>query len=296
MYPRYYARRRVNPYKGVVEVVDVGDATAHSFDGLRWHLRADDGYGLVRPVGVWQADGGLLAGRPGAAPELLAALETRPALPFPLTDLWELWLLHGQTGLPLALLASASAGEPRVATPDPQWHAFVQKYQGFHSAALARHADGDAAGSHGERLALLVNQAARPEVGAQWFLRDASGAGQGADGPGLPAAWQGRSMPAECFPELLLSAATPGAGNSRLEQSAIDDYHAALAPLLLLWPRLRDTTRERLEIQARDKPRWLARIHRLLPRVMDPARLNAVLVAARLEQAQDRTLDDWIEN
>lgn len=291
MYPHYYARRRVNPYKGVVEVVDIGEATAHSHDGLRWHLRADDGYGLVRPVGVWQAGEGLLAGRPGAAPDLVLALESRPPLPFHLVDTWELWLLQAQTGLPLALLDTVRDTEPRMSPADLQWHAFVQKYQGFHSPSLAR--EGEGVGSdHAALLIRMLNRLAGPEPMAQWFLRDKDGAGRGAEGPGLAQCMYGRFLSARDFPELLLREGP----NSRLEQLVIADYHAALAPLLLLWPRLCETTRERLEVQACSKPRWLARIYRLLPRVLDPARLNAALVAARLEQAQDQTLDDWIEN
>ena len=73
--------------------------------------------------------------------------------------------------------------------------------------------------------------------------------------------------------------------NSRLEESVISDYHRWLAPLLLLWPRLSLETRRRLEIQACEKPRWLARIRRLLPDLVDPARIQAALVAARMEDA-----------
>ena len=291
MYPRYYARRRVNPYKGVVEVVDVGDATAHSIDGVRWHLRADDGYGLVRPVGVWEEGMGLRAGQPGAAPDLMAALETHPALPFPFFDTWELWLLHRETGLPLAILDTARTTEPRNAAPELQWHGFVQGYMGFRSAALAQNERPGVEVSHRDMLARIVNQAARPHAMAQWFHRDQSGAGEGAGGMRLPQEWRERQLPADAFPELLVRENL----NSRLEQSVIADYHACLAPLLLLWPRLSDGTRDRLEVLACDKPRWLARIHRLLPRVSDPARLNAALVAARLEQAQNN-VDDWIEN
>jgi hypothetical protein len=55
-------------------------------------------------------------------------------------------------------------------------------------------------------------------------------------------------------------------------------------------------TRDRLEALACDRPRWLVRVHRLLPRVVDPARLNAALVAARLEMARGGNDDNWIEN
>lgn len=293
MYPRYYALRRVNPYRGVVEVVDVGEATAHSFDGQTWHLRADDGYGLIRPVGVWEEGCGFLAGRPDAAPALVPALETRPALPFPILDTWELWLLHRETGLPLAILATAREGEPRAESREIQWHPFVERHAGFVSPILAqRDQAAGASRNHGEWLARLVNQAARPHAMSQWFHRGQSGVGEGAGGARLPHDWRDRRLPAGDFPELLVREEW----NSRLEQSVIADYHAWLAPLLLLWPRLGDDTRERLEAMACARPRWLARVHRLLPRVMDPARLKAALVAARLEQVQGTSEDNWIDN
>lgn len=83
MYPRYYALRRVNPYRGVVQIVEVGEVTAHSFDGVAWHLRADDGYGWVRPTGIWIEGEGLKAGHAKNLDDILPALETRPPCRFP---------------------------------------------------------------------------------------------------------------------------------------------------------------------------------------------------------------------
>lgn len=297
MYPRYYALRRVNPYRGVVAVVDGGDATAHSFDGVTWHLRADDGYGLIRPVGVWEEGVGLRAGQAGAAADLISALETRPALPFPFFDTWELWLLHRETGLPLAILATAREGEPRPESREVQWLPFVPTYTGFRSPALVEREQrattmmGEHA-SHRDMLARIVNHGARPHAMTQWFKRDQAGAGGGEGGARLPHEWRRRELPAEAFPELLVQEKW----NSRLEQSVIADYHGWLAPLLLLWPRLSTPTRDRLEALACERPRWLLRAHRLLHQVVDPVRLNAALVAARLELAQGGSEDNWIEN
>lgn len=297
MYPRYYALRRVNPYRGVVAVVDVGDATAHSFDGHTWHLRADDGYGLVRPVGVWEEGAGWKAGRPEAAPDLIVALEAHPPLPFPFFDTWELWLLHRETGLPLAILNTAREGEPRSESREIQWLPFTPTYTGFRSAALLdreKRAMGVPGSdiSHRDMLARIVNHAARPHPMTQWFRRGQSGVGEGGGGARIPHEWRGRQLPAEYFPELLVQENW----NSRLEQSVIADYHAWLAPLLLLWPRLTTATRARLEALACERPRWLVRVHRLLPQVVEPAQLNAALVAARLELAQGGNDDNWIEH
>ena len=283
MYPRYYALRRVNPYRGVVQIVEVGEVTAHSFDGVAWHLRADDGYGWVRPTGIWIEGEGLKAGHAKNLDDILPALETRPPLPFPIVDTQELWLLDQKSGLPLALLACDREGVKHNERPESEWHPFVLSFTGFHSPILAESdkADPRPPPHHRDVLARMVNQAARPNPAAQWFQRDQAGAGVGLSGLRIPFALQGRHLPAEAFPELLVRET----GNSRLENSVIADYHAQLSPILLSWPRLSVATRARLESQACEQPQWLARIHRLLPCRVDAARIQAALVAARLEQA-----------
>ncbi len=290
MYPSYYALRRVNPYRGVVHYVDIGEATAHTFDGLAWHLRADDGYGWVRPVGVWREGIGLQLGQPAGLGDLIAALETRPSLPFPLFDTYELWLLDRETGMPLALLATRRGGIEGVEKSDSEWYPFVQTYTGFVSPALAERdaLTRNAGDAHRDFLARLVNQAARPHAMTQWFLRGQDGVGKGMAGLRLPYEWRSRELAASVFPELLVREV----GNSRLEQSVISDYHRWLAPLLLLWPRLSLETRARLELQACEKPQWLTRVQRLLPSRVNPALIQAALVAACLEQAQAGGVQD----
>lgn len=283
MYPAYYALRRLNPYRGVLQVVDLGDAAAHSHDGHTWHLRADDGYGWVRPVGVWIEGEGLRVGAPSAAADLLPALETHPPLPFRLIDQLELWLLDKESGLPLALLDSARPSAQASGNVDPDWHPFVPTYTGFVSPALAQR-DGDPnarPAHHRDLLARYVNQAARPYPAAQWFRRQEDGGGLGQRGLRIPHEWQGRHLTAAAFPELLLREHW----NSRLENSVIADYHRWQAPWLLLLPHLTDPTRDRLEQDASQRPVILSRVRRLLPRILDRERFNAAMVAARLQAA-----------
>lgn len=284
MYPSYYALRRVNPYRGVVHYVDIGEASAHTFDGVTWHLRADDGYGWVRPVGVWEEGAGLKLGQPAGLGDIIASLETHPALPFPIFDTFELWLLDRESGLPLALLATRRGGIEGAEKADSEWHPFALSYTGFHSPALAQRdaVARNASDAHRDFLASMVNQAARPHAMTQWFQRGQDGLGHGMAGLRLPYEWRAREVAAAQFPELLVR----GEWNSRLEQSVISDYHRWLAPLLLLWPRLSTATRQRLELEACEKPQWLARVHRLLPTMLNPALIQAGLVAAQLEMAQ----------
>ena len=294
MYPRYRAVRRLNPFRGIVQAVDVGQAVAHSYDGLTWHLRADDGYGWWRPTGVWVEGEGLKLGHAADQADLLAALETRPALSFPLADTVELWLLNKETGLPLALLAADRPDSHAPGPIDPEWRPFVPNYTGFVSATLTARDRDNPFGrpQHSEFLARIVNQAARPHASAQWFSRNAKGEGLGLEGYRLEPDWLGRDLSAGAFPELLVGETW----NSRLEQSVINDYHAWLAPLLLPLPGLSDATRDRLEAAAVSRTQWLFRVHRLLPKVLDPNRLKAALVAAKLEAAAAEGETDFFAN
>ncbi|TCJ15014.1 hypothetical protein EZJ19_08095 [Parasulfuritortus cantonensis] len=290
MSARYYAQRRLNPYRGVVQYVEVGDGEARSLDGVTWHLRADDGQGWVRPVGVWVEGRGLVAGVGARHPELLAALQGRPALPFPLIDSVELWLLDKESGRPLALLDAQAPSRHHHGLAELAWLPFALTYRGYHSAALAeRLPAGAGAPRHRDFLERQVNGRARPYAGAQWFRRRPDGAGEGLTGYRLAPAWQGRHLGGAEFPELLVT----DAWNSRLEKSAIHDYHAWLSPFLLCWPGLTDATRAELELAAWRRPRWLAQVYRLLPKVIDRAGLNAALVAARLQEAANAEEDGF---
>ncbi len=278
---RYLAERRLNPFRGVTQVVEVGDAQAETFDGITWHLRADDGFGWVRPVGIWVEGEGLRAGVGARYPELIEALERHPPLPFPLSDSVELWLLDREKAMPLALIDSVRPSRYALTRVEPEWLPFAQRYTGFRSATLARRgAPGRGAVSgHKETLARMVNDEARPHARAQWFRRAPDGAGEGLDGIRLDRDLRGRTLDAAAFPGLIAREAW----NNQLEQSAISDYHAWVYQFLLMLPNLSDATRDRLEDQARARARWLLRTHRLLPKVIDPERINAILVAARME-------------
>ncbi len=295
MSARYYSVRRLNPYRGVVQVAEVGDAEARSHDGVTWHLRADDGFGWVRPVGVWVEGEGLKAGAAFRCPGLLEALQSRPSLPFPLADHIELWLLDKQTGLPLALLDAQRPSTHHAAPAELEWIPFALPYRGFHSPALAAQEPARRQPiPHRDFLTRLVSQRARPYAAAQWFQRRRDGSGCGLAGYRLQPGWQGRELPAADFPALLVDDCREIA-NNQLEWSVISDYHAWLSPFLLCWQTLPDALRGELEIMASQRPRWLAQIYRLLPVVLDPERLRAALVAARLEDALESSEGDLFQ-
>lgn len=247
---RYFSRRILNPFRGVVQVVEVESASAVSRDGLTWHLYGNDGHGWLRPIGVWETGRGQTRGI-DLPPVLRAALKALPALPFAPDDAAECWLLDVE-GRPLALLASAAQpGElPPGEAIDLFWQPFVETYTGFDSAALQ--AAGIPQAQHARWLAEAINARAGAPREIRWFRAG----------------------------EINGLLAVPS--NNLLEQSAIADYHAHLAPMLLACAGLDDTLRAILERAAFENPQACERGFRLWSKVIDTERLQATRVAARL--------------
>jgi hypothetical protein len=247
---RYFARRVLNPFRGVAQFVVVAGANAVSRDGLTWHLYGKDDHGWLRPIGVWEVGRGQTRGIDLPA-RLRAGLKALPCLPFALDDAFECWLLDAE-GAPLALLASAAEpGELAAGEAiDLFWHPFVETYTGFDSAALR--GVGVPQAQHASWLAETINSRAGWPRRTRWLA-----AGE-VDAP------------------LIVP------GNNLLEYSVIADYHTHLAPLLLACAGLDDHERAMLERAAFANPEACARAYRLWPKVIDPERLQATRVAARL--------------
>lgn len=279
---RCYALRRLNPYLGVTEVVDMAAGRALSVDGLNWEIQVraalPAGWGSLNRgrtessycrFAIWSASEGMGRFRTPpqldrqaaerAAEQLIAAIRA-VQVPFQLADNLECWLIDAVRGKPLALIASR---EPDAPLPDRVARRWV--------AAL-----NDGATLPHDRLASLENRVGNRALPAgQWVLRDATGAGTLLDTQGkvTNATWS-----AADFPELLIDL-------TGLEESAPDRYSEWLAPRLLMLP-LVDDTRARLEALAARQPVAMARFCRLYPAVCDPARLNAVRVQAQLMETR----------
>jgi hypothetical protein len=67
----------------------------------------------------------------------------------------------------------------------------------------------------------------------------------------------------------------------------VADYIRWQAPLLLQLTRLDASTRQKLEILARQAPEKVARYHNLYPEIIDQQQINAALVAAVMTQARN---------
>lgn len=308
---RCYGLRRVNPFLGVVAVVQTAAARALSVDGVNWSLQV-----LAHPPrGLWAAGddapeqryfrfGGWSPGEGmtrvpltpildvgrmiSAVRELVAAIEENlSALPFPLAPELELWLLD-QEGQPLALLATCVDETALEEIGQPDWIAGGRGERPFVSSALTALgiAERDARGSaqHAEFLERRVYRAAGPRPRARWFRRE-PGAGRrvGVDASG------GQSdgpLPAAVFPRLHLRAEWPGEQGEGVPTNAlVADYLGWLSPYLLTLPYLPDDLRARLEREARRHALAVDLVWRLYPKVLDPALVRRSRVEAKLRRS-----------
>jgi hypothetical protein len=305
-----YAVRRLNPFLGLIEVVDTGEARALSSNGMVWQIqvlterpehtwgslnqhRATRQYfrfgawsrpeGLMRvPVNPLLDVGAMLAATEQLLPRLEASLEH---LPFPLADRFELWLLDRQQR-PLALLGSTTEGRFIDEVRSDVWHATRSAGPAFESPTLLGQglatADSDSRRRHAEILERKVReQAASPPI-AQWFHRRQDGSGLGL-ATRSPAELADRILPTEAFPALLLRAEWGDVAATAI----VRDYLDWCAPRLLTLPSLTERERDHLEHAAGKQAELVDQQHRLYPRVINRGLIDAARVEARLRHTAE---------
>ncbi|NHZ69816.1 MAG: hypothetical protein GWP20_01110 [Thermotogales bacterium] len=117
----YYGVRRLGPYMGIIQVIDVGDACAYSTNGHSWRIRQQTSSGRFR-WGIAQISASNMDDvRIVNADNLVEALRNLPPIPFPVRDRYELWLLRNQTRKPMALLRTCYKAEDMEQVTDPHW-------------------------------------------------------------------------------------------------------------------------------------------------------------------------------
>jgi hypothetical protein len=303
-----YSQRLVNPFRGILSVVETEDADAVSSDGVHWALfihgetedvRMSDGSlrDVVLPdikFGDWSAKEGLkrspvrnvadLDRLDAIGSHLLEAVKQAASqLPFPQRDQDEFWLLDTQHR-PLALLHVAANEGERETPCNLTWHpGELAKAQFTSSSPLLERHPGRSAGALVETL---VNAAGGTHPRAQWFWRSSDGSGVGQDGVNIDTHIVGRTLAASEFPPLLLGTAwaTPD------EQALLDEFLAWQAPWLLQLQHLGHDLRAHLEQLAGQRAGEVAKCHRLYPEVIDADRITAARVEAKLRGAVENPL------
>lgn len=295
-----YAQRLLNPFRGAVHVIRHASAEAVTTDGVHWDIYVSND-ALLRDLpqdcrvqtsdiryGSWSVAQGLKRGPINLYDDFLVMeemgarvyehlLQLHDRVPFPYTDHLELWLLD-ESSQPLALLSSARNEREMALDPTGlHWDAGYKARERFCSPALGRQSSGLAA----DYLTAYINARAGSKPVAQWFRREADGSGRGLR-TSAGGALADRHLAAEVFPSFVLAES----GHDDQHRRLIQDYHAWLAPWLLLLQGLESGRRAELERQARMQAREVARQYRLYPQVVDHGEINAALVEAVLLSSQ----------
>jgi hypothetical protein len=277
---RYYSLRRLSPYQGTVQVVDLPGFRAMSPDGITWQVRVQSRYPRFAGRAVWRADGSGNLIETDRTRAFFDAMRSAPVLPFPLADRQELWLLDGREQVPLALLTSTLERAAPPPTFTPQWHPALAGDDSFVSRTFS---SGNTVSliAHRELVSRCVQKAAGVRVRAQWFVRSEDGSGTGLGGKAISDALRGRRLVREAFPELLVSERW----ETEAERGLIRDYHDWLAPGLLTHSNLTRGTRDRLEQAACRQAEKLYHLRQLLPEVLNPDLVKVAMVEAIMRRS-----------
>lgn len=281
-----YAIRRVNPFLGVLQVIETAGGRAVSSNGVVWNIeiRAEraTGWGSLNRnktqvayyrYGLWSLEDGLVT-RPLAplldneffsqqCDILIECIRERlDLLPFELKDRHELWLLDTDDRQPLALLASARPGSA-LPLPEPRsWtsHIGAEGVPSQRRYPAAR------------ELEALIKQRAGFNFNKRWVTRDN-------DGSGIIEASNTR-MVAEAFPAFLLIENWPEAKQEKLAR----EYIEWISPSLLTLQQLDRGERERLENSLNVQAVSVEHHWRLYPEIIDEDCINTARVQCRLQR------------
>jgi len=281
----YYGVRRLGPYLGVIQVIDVGDSVAYSADGRSWRIRQQTTSGRFRWGATLISDDDIDRVRLVNADSLVEALENKPPVPFPARDRYELWLLNRKTLSPLALLKTRYRETDMEKVEDPHWRPFALTDTRFISPTMEKvEAEQSRRGwkiPHRDQLERQVNVQSRPMPVAQWIERQADGGGIGLSGLRVDEEHVGRRFQPEDFPELLISEVW----ENETGKGLVEDYHNWNAALLLAHQNIARNTRQRLEKEAMKRPQDLLTVYPLIPEVLDEDAMQVALVSAKLIDA-----------
>lgn len=283
---RAYAIRRVNPFLGVLQVIETEGGRAVSSNGVVWEieLRTERSgmWGSLNQhikeavyyrFGLWSAEEGLV-NRP-LAPHLdrdplisqcdilIKCIEERQKyLPFRLIDNRELWLFDKDRQQPLALLASQKHGD-KALSPEPKYWKSCLGANGVASQYRYPRAT---------QLEQLVERAASTNISKYWVYRENDGNGT--------LEHNGETIRENDLPCFLLS---ENWSNDK-SLSLVNDYIAWIAPSLLSLQHLAEAERDRLENHLNVQAVSIEHHWHLYPDIVDEKKLKAARVQCRLQQ------------
>jgi len=295
-----YSQRLLNPFRGVMSVIEMDEVDAVSLDGRSWAIYVHDEQdpwiyqdnldeNIITPdvkYGEWSEESGFQHGpvlstmdypriqRLGRA-MLDIIKQKQSTLPFPLKDNYELWLLDAKSDDPLILLDSRCIEDNLNEEIFPCWIPGQRCKQSFKSEALClQNQPLNAA----EMVSMLINERAGSTPKAQWFWRDNNGTGFALQGKNIGDALISRELEGDAFPQLLMD-------THWVESDAVGllyDFIAWQAPLLLLLQNVTPDVRQELEMEASKQALAVADLYLLYPEFIDKYILNMIRVEARM--------------
>jgi hypothetical protein len=300
------AVRLLNPFRGVMNIIEYEGAEAVTIDGINWDIYVRD-ISLTRDLdesrdiliteirfGHWSPGTGLRRGPiyPSDDFELMEQqgnrvyqylLDHHLEIPFALSDHYELWLLD-QDDQPLALLGSSYDPERLHYDQPLSWTSGNACRVHFTERGSAKAAGGI---STAQCLEDYVRCFAGERPRAQWFRRDTRHA-QGLSGINLPQALEQRQLGNGCFPEYFVRDASDSLDH------AVDFplYLKFLSPYLLTLPDLTQEQRRFYEKAARRHALSVDRLYRLYPEICERKHIDAARIEARLRNRQPAGNDD----
>lgn len=281
--PHYYSLRRLSPYLGTVQVVELPGFRAFSADGRTWELQISHQGSRFSSYATWRFDGmGKHLETEHTAP-FIEALRKHPKLPFPPADNVELWLLDTHSKLPLALISSTVSGKSPPSMDEVDWYPGLVDDSSFVAPSLyaGQSEDGNSTRffPHQEVLRRCVRAAAGPISEAQWFVRDDEGGGAGLGGCRIASALQNRHLSYDEFPELIVN---EKCWKTQRERNLVRDYHHWQSANLLTHTNLVHDTRDRLERVATRQAEQLYRLRHVLPEIINEKLVKTAFVEAMI--------------
>ena len=287
-----YAIRRVNPFLGVMQIVEAEEGRALSCNGVVWEIlvRATQGStpgSVCREnkkktyyrFGMWSMDYGLMKRANSPAPdqdyfELASKCETlieyvrecHHQLPFDLEDDLELWLFDRDKQQPLALLSSLIPGAS-LPSPEPKY---------WSSCIGANGSPGQRRFPQAGDLETQVRQRAGFNIRKYWIKRLPGGDGIVEN--------TGSSIPADQFPVLLLD---ENWVNDE-EQLRAREYIRWISPSLLTLQHLDNYTRARIENNLNVQAISIEHHWHLYPEIINQKLLKAARVQSKIEKCSNR--------
>lgn len=298
---RCFAVRRLNPFVGVLQVIETPESRATTSNGVVWHVELqalhEAAWGSLNAApgqrewylhGLWAEKEGLVEAPVGSVrnsadarrccEKLISIIRhSQDRLPFNLIDTRELWLLDAKEGQPLALLDALRKGE-RYPQPEPRRWVGCFGREGV-------------AGQRRFPRILELDKMIRDHAGFNvrrlWVNWDENHQTVRDD--------QGQSLDPAKFPTVGLRNQWSDPESRQL----VNDYLAWIAPSLLTLPWLESEQRKALERYLQIQATSVEYHWRLYPEVTDTALVRAARVQARLQeetsQAATQSADDRLE-